>query len=439
MKIAFVGRPNVGKSSLFNRIAGRRVSIVHEMEGVTRDRIVTTIDFFGEDIDLIDTGGICQNLDIPYAEKIREQADFAIAEANAIVMIVDGKAGLIEQDHSIAKMLLKSGKRVVLAVNKVDSLDDNDILIAPFYRLGIDDIIPVSASHGHQMVELIEKAKEGVVVPDEEPKEEELKVAIIGRANVGKSTLINHILGEPRCMVSDVLGTTRDRVHVPVEIDGKKYTIVDTAGIRRRHKESDVIEKFAAMRTKDAIRDAQVCLLVIDSDEGLTMQEKRIATEVLDAGKGLILCFNKWDLVKKTKMEHYLHDMRIRADFMEFCPSVFMSGLTGRNVFSIFKTVDEVYAESKKRISTGALNQFLESAMQRCHPQMIKGKRLRVYYMTQVKSEPPFFTMFVNSKDLLSNNYKKYLINQMRKSFQFTGLPIQFAVRGKVKKERIKR
>lgn len=431
IKLAIVGRPNVGKSALFNRLCKKRISIVDEAEGVTRDRLYATADFFGHPFEVIDTGGIDPSNHVSYNEAIRRQAEIAMEEADALVLVVDGLVGPTDLDETVARILHKKGKPVTVAVNKLDSLDKMDEIHA-FHKLGLSHIVGVSAAHGLNVAELLEIAfRETNWDEEEEIDDGSIKVAIVGRPNVGKSTLVNHLLDEERCLVSPIAGTTRDSVDIDIEVDGVHFKLIDTAGIRRKGAEHEVVDKFAAIRTERALERADICLLMLDAEEGMTTQEKRIAHKIEELGKGCILLFNKWDLVKGFRMEHCLQAVRDQVSFLNHVPTHFISAKTGRNLEKIYAEINHVHAESKQRITTGELNRFLEAAMQKYHPPMITGKRLRIYYVAQVGIEPPTFAMFVNRPDLMIDTYKKYLINTFRKTFAFTGVPLVFSLKGK--------
>lgn len=428
-KIAIVGRPNVGKSALFNRIAEKRISIVHEMEGVTRDRIYADVEFFGKHIELIDTGGIDPSLDVPFNEEVRRQAEIAIEEADSIIMVVDGTDDLHPLDRGVARMLLKRGKRVCLAVNKVDTHGHSD-LVVPFYGLGIKTVLGVSAIHGYNVAEIVEAALDGYFEPEGE-EEKRIKVAIVGRPNTGKSTLINALLHDQRCVVSPIAGTTRDSIDVPFQYDGVDYTLIDTAGIRRMKQHKELVDKFAAIRTERAIERADVCLLVIDAEDGLTAQEKRIAAHIEETGKPCVILFNKWDLLKDVRMEHVLKDLREKVAFLGHCPVLFISALEGRNLGKVIPKAKEVVDNAKFRVTTGQLNRFVEQVVQTYHPPMIQGKRLRIYYMSQISVSPPEFVLFVNFPELMMDHYKKYLFNQFRKEYPFEGVPLFFKLKAR--------
>jgi GTP-binding protein len=433
-KIALVGRPNVGKSALFNRISQKRISIVDEQEGITRDRLYTQVEVFGKSFILVDTGGIDPSDDVPFNKEIRRQAKIAIEEANVIILVVDGQIGPHPLDEEVAKILLQSNKPLIVAVNKIDQ-DSQEIKIHEFYSLAIKELIAVSATQGFQIAELLEKAIS--LLPEEALKEEPvdqrpgIRVAIVGRANVGKSTLLNHLLQEDRSIVSPIAGTTRDSIDAAISHEGQDYILVDTAGIRRKKAEKEVVDKFAAIRTEEAIAKADVCLLVMDSYEGFTTQEKRIAAEIEAQGKSCILIFNKWDLVKEIRMEHALRAVREDTPFLNHCPALFISAIRERNLDKILRLTKLVYEERLKRISTGSLNKFIEGCLHKYHPPLITGKRLRIYYMTQVESNPPKFVLFINKPTLMTESYKKYIMNNMREAFKFTGCPITLELRGK--------
>lgn len=436
-KLAIVGRPNVGKSALFNRICQKKIAIVDEAEGVTRDRLYGEGTLFGFPFQVIDTGGIDPRSKAAFNEHIKRQAEIAIEEADTIVMVVDAQVGVTTLDKEVASILLRTKKPVCLAVNKIDSPEKEDE-IYPFMSLGIKEIVPVSASQNWQIAELLEKAFANFSkTPVEEEKSAAIKLAIIGRPNVGKSSLVNYLLHEERCIVSPIPGTTRDSVDISFTHEDKLYTLIDTAGIRRKKSEQDVVDKFAAIRTERAIARADICLLMLDAREGLTSQEKRIATEIEEAGKGCILLFNKWDLVKGFRMEHCLKDIENSAPFLKHCPKIFISALTGRNIEKIFESAAQVFEDSMMRITTHQLNKFIGLALQKNHPPMITGKRLRIYYMAQVSVKPPKFVLFVNNPALMTETYRKYLYNQFRETYRFAGVPIVLYLKGKEKsKER---
>jgi GTPase len=429
-KMAIVGRPNVGKSALFNCICKKRIAIVDEAEGVTRDRIYAAAEIFDFPFEVIDTGGIDPKSPDQFQADIRRQAEIAIQEADTLVMVVDSLAGVTTLDEALARMLLKTEKPLVLAINKIDDPQQKGRIHA-FYGLGISKMVAVSATHGYQIAELLEQAWEGFQPKKEEEKLSGVSVAIIGRPNVGKSTLINAFLNETRCVASPLPGTTRDSIDIPFTYEGRPFTLIDTAGIRRKKSESEVVDKFAAVRTQRAIERSDVCILLLDAREGLTAQEKKIANQIEEAGKGCIVVLNKWDLVKGFRMEHLMKALQETCPFLAFSPILFVSAKEQRNLDKIFSSVDKVFTATQTRITTHQLNKFVERAIQLNHPPMITGKRLRIYYMTQVSVQPPRFVLFVNRPQLMHDSFKKYLINGFRKAFPFAGSPLIFHLRGK--------
>jgi GTP-binding protein len=432
LKLALVGRPNVGKSALFNRLCGARISIVDDAEGTTRDRIYGEADFFGKKIDVIDTGGIATDPSIPFQEGIQRQVGLALEEADTIVMVVDGRLGVTSADEAVARLLRRQGKPVCVAVNKIDDLAMTDN-IYDFYRLGIEKVIPISATHGNQVAELLESAFAELTFEQIEPVIEQrpVRVAIVGRPNVGKSTLLNYLLAEERSVVSPVAGTTRDSIDATVTLDGTEFVLIDTAGIRRKHAEHDTVEKFAAIRTERAIERSDICLLLVDAQEGMTTQDKKIAHMIEQAGKGCILIFNKWDLVKGYRMEHCLKSLREDTAFLSHCPALFVSAISGRNLSKLAEQILEVRKYQIERITTGQLNKFIERAIQVYHPPMIQGKRLRIFYMAHIETQPPTFILFVNYPKLMLETYKKYLIGKFRETYKFTGNPLLFILKNR--------
>lgn len=429
-KMAIVGRPNVGKSALFNRVCKKRIAIVDEAEGITRDRLYAETEVFGFPFEVIDTGGINPRSPDQFKEEIRRQAEIAIYEADTLVMVVDARSGMTSLDKELARLLLKTKKPITLAINKIDNMKEEH-LIHEFYGLGISKMVGISATQGYHIAELLETAWEGFSPCQRPSKKAGISISIIGRPNVGKSTLINALLNEKRCVESPIPGTTRDSVDIPLLFDNRPYTLIDTAGIRRKKAEHEVVDKFAAIRTESAIERSDVCVLMLDATEGLTSQEKRIAKKIEKAGKGCVVVLNKWDLVQGFRMEHCLRAIREHSPFLAHCPILFISAIRKRNLDKIFAEVDAVYGATQMRISTPQLNKFVERAMQLNHPPMITGKRLRIYYMTQVDVEPPRFVLFVNRPELMHETYKKYLINSFRKHFSFPGTPLELNLRGK--------
>jgi GTP-binding protein len=436
--VAIVGRPNVGKSMLFNRLAGRRLSIVEDTPGVTRDRLYADCEWNGRKFDIVDTGGIEPTTDNEILLFMREQANLAIAAADVIVLVTEIGTGVTAADQDVANMLLRSRKPVVLAVNKMDATGTEDIRIYEFYSLGLGDPIGVSAVHGHGTGDLLD-ACVAYFPPEEDDEEEEerIKVAVIGKPNVGKSSLINYILGEQRVIVSNVAGTTRDAVDTEVDNQYGKYLFIDTAGIRRRSKIDDRIEKFSVMRAQMAIERADVCLIMIDAREGVTEQDTKIAGLAHEAGKASIVVVNKWDLIEKETrtMDKMRQDVLRDLSFMSYAPVLFISALTGQRTQRIFELVNFVNDQSSMRITTGMLNNVLADAQARVQPPTDKGRRLKIYYMTQTGVRPPNFVIFVNSAELFHFSYQRYIENQIRAVFGLEGTPIRMVIRQKGDKE----
>lgn len=436
VKVALVGRPNVGKSAIFNAICKKRFSIVDDLEGSTRDRLYQKADFFGFPFEIIDTGGMDLGSKVEMTSEIKKQAEIAIEEADSIIMVVDGRVGVTELDREIAKILHRSKKPLCLAINKIDNPNKNDNALE-FHQLGIPKAVPVSAVQGFQIAELLEEALRSFDkdAPVQVEQTELLKIAIIGRPNVGKSSLLNALLGEERSIVSPIAATTRDSIDTIISRAGKEYLFIDTAGIRRKHKEALQVEKFAAIRTQNAIEHADIILLLMDSMQGMTTEEKKIAHLIEEAKKGCLLVFNKWDLAKGFRMEECFKGIEQEVPYFAHCPKLIISAKTKRNIEKIFPTIDMIEGNFKRRITTHALNKCLISAMQKYHPPIIGGKRLRVYYMAQVDTEPPQFVLFVNSPLLMEESYKKYLINYFRGNFQFEGVPLILNLKGKITKK----
>lgn len=434
-KLALVGRPNVGKSALFNRLVKKRVSIVDSAMGVTRDRIYGASEFFGRPFQLIDTGGISHENHNEYQKQILQQTDVAIQEADSLIMVVDAAVGITDLDQMVAKKLLKVNKPIVLAVNKVDD-SSRELEVFDFYKLGIKDVVGVSAKHGFQVAELLEIALSSA--PDlDECKDLEanrhLHVALVGRPNSGKSTLLNRLLNEERSAVGETAGTTRDCIDAILYHEGHKITMIDTAGIKKKNKETEAIEKFAAIRTLEAIERADVTLLLLDSRDGLTSFEKRIISKIQELGKGLIILSNKWDLISGYRMEHCSKGIYDDNLFVKDSPLLFISAKTGRNVDKILNEALDVYHNLNRKVATSELNRFVEKTMQLNHPPMLRGKRLRIYYMTQTHTNPVEFTLFINYKDLLAPAYFRYLKNSFRQFFSFKGCPIRFHLKDRLK------
>ena len=430
--VAIVGRPNVGKSTLFNKLVGTRLSIVDDKPGVTRDRIYGDCEWLGHRFLLVDTGGIEPRADDVILSQMRAQANIAIATADVIVLVTDLRSGVVATDQDVANMLQKSGKPVILCVNKCDSVGAPDPEFYEFYNLGMGDPIAVSAVHGHGTGDLLD-AVIAYFPPESEEEEEDdtIKVAVIGKPNVGKSSLINRISGQARAIVSDIAGTTRDATDTRIENQYGKFTFIDTAGIRRKSKVTDAIEKYSIIRARTAVERANVCVIMIDATEGFTEQDSKVAGIALDQGKGCIVVVNKWDAVEKdgNTMREYKEKLAVDFAFMKFAPFVFISAKTGQRVDRLFEQIAYVYAQSTMRISTGKLNEILGAATARVQPPTDKGKRLKIYYMTQSSVCPPTFVFFVNNAQLFHFSYQRYLENQIREVFGLEGTPVRFIIR----------
>ena len=436
--VAIVGRPNVGKSMLFNRLVGKRLSIVEDTPGVTRDRLYAECEWCGRKFDMVDTGGIEPSTDSEILLFMREQAQIAINAADVIVLVTDIRTGVTAADKDVANMLLRSRKPVVLAVNKADSTGAEDPAVYEFYELGLGDPISVSAIHGHGTGELLDACVANFPPQEEEEEEDEsIKVAVIGKPNVGKSSLINRILGEKRVIVSDMAGTTRDAVDTPFENDKGKYVFIDTAGIRRRSKVDERVEKFSVMRAQLAIERADVCVIMIDARDGVTDQDTKIAGLAHEAGKASIIVVNKWDLVEKETgtMEKMRKDIMRDLSFMSYAPVLFISAMTGQRTDRLFELINFVNDQSNMRISTGMLNDVLADAQARVQPPTDKGRRLKIYYMTQTGIKPPNFVIFCNSRELFHFSYQRYIENQIRSVFGLEGTPVRIVIRQKGDKE----
>ena len=429
--VAIVGRPNVGKSTLFNKLIGQRLSIVNDEPGVTRDRIYGDCEWRGKTIMLVDTGGIETKTDDIILSHIRQQADLAIGSAEVIVFVTDMKGGVVATDKEVASMLQKSGKPVVLCVNKCDSLGDTPPEFYEFYNLGLGDPIAVSSVHGHGTGDLLDAVFEHL--PDFESDEESdrIKVAIIGKPNVGKSSLTNAVSGEVRSIVSNIAGTTRDAIDTAVDNKYGKYTFIDTAGLRRKSKVTDNIERFSVLRAQMAVDRADVCVIMIDAVEGFTEQDSKVAGLALEAGKGCIIAVNKWDAVEKTgeTMDKYRKKLMNDFSFMSYAPIIFISAKTGQRIDRLFELINYVNEQNNMRISTGKLNDLLADATARVQPPTDKGKRLRVYYITQASTRPPTFVCFCNRMDLFHYSYQRYIENQIRSVFGLEGTPVRFVIR----------
>ena len=432
--VAIVGRPNVGKSTLFNKLAGERISIVEDTPGVTRDRIYHEIEWRGRFAMMIDTGGIEPKTDDLILKYMRMQAEIAIETADVIVFLCDIRAGLTADDRDIAKMLLKSRKPVIVAVNKIDTIGAPPPEFYEFYELGFDcDPIPVSSVHGTGTGDMLDAAIEALPETAEAEEEETgIKVAVIGKPNAGKSSLINRIVGEKRLIVSNIPGTTRDAVDTVVTNQYGTYTFIDTAGIRRQAKIKDAVEHYSVLRSHTAVDRADVCLIMIDAAEGITEQDEKIAGIAHEAGRASIIVVNKWDSITdkdNSTVNEYNDKIRIALGYMPYAPIMYVSALTGQRVTNLFEHIDYVYGQSVMRITTGMLNDVLRDAMIRVQPPSDKGKRLKIYYMTQISVAPPTFVIFCNNIELFHYSYKRYIENCIRDTFGFNGTPIKIIIR----------
>ena len=432
--VAIVGRPNVGKSMLFNKLTGQRTAIVEDTPGVTRDRIYGECDWNGRSFRLIDTGGIEPGTDSEMLQFMRRQAEIAIETADVIIRVVDVKTGMTAADQEVAAMLKKAHKPVALAVNKCDSVGAVNPDIYEFYGLGLGDPIEVSAVHGHGTGDLLDFCVEHFPAETDEDREELwIKVAIVGKPNVGKSSLVNRILGEERVIVSDMAGTTRDAIDSEFENEFGKYVLIDTAGMRRKSKVDDAIERFSNMRSISAIERADVCLIMVDANEGVTEQDTKIAGLAHEAGKASIIVVNKWDAVEKDSktMDKMVAEIRRDLAYMPYAPILFISSLTGQRVEKLFEMINFVAEQNAMRITTGMLNSVLADATARVQPPTDKGRRLKIYYMTQIGVKPPHFVIFCNDARLFHFSYQRYLENQIRAVFGLDGTPIKITIRQK--------
>ncbi|MBQ9354325.1 MAG: ribosome biogenesis GTPase Der [Clostridia bacterium] len=431
--VAIVGRPNVGKSTLFNKLIGQRLSIVDDTPGVTRDRIYGDAEWQGHKIMLVDTGGIEPKTDDIILSGMRMQANLAIDTALVIIFVVDMQTGVTATDMEISSMLQKSGKPIILCVNKCDNIGDIPPDFYEFYNLGLGDPFAVSSVHGHGTGDLLDEVfknlPEGAF--DEEDDDDTVKVAVIGKPNAGKSSLVNKITGEERTIVSDIAGTTRDAIDTPVENKFGKFNFIDTAGLRRQSKIEDKIEKYSVLRAKMAIERADVCVIMIDGTDGFTEQDSKVAGLALEQGKGCIIAVNKWDIVEKDgqTMDNYRKRLMNDFSFMSFAPIIFISAKTGQRLDRLFELIKYVHTQNTMRISTGKLNDILADATARVQPPTDKGKRLKIYYMTQASTSPPTFVAFCNRADLFHFSYQRYLENQIRSTFGLEGTPVRFVIR----------
>ncbi|MDD6085468.1 MAG: ribosome biogenesis GTPase Der [Oscillospiraceae bacterium] len=430
--VAIVGRPNVGKSTLFNKLIGQRLSIVEDTPGVTRDRIYSKCEWLSTQFMLVDTGGIEPKTDDIILSQMRDQAQIAIDRADVIIFVTDLKTGVTSDDYAVAEMLQKSGKPVVLCVNKCDSLGEPPMEIYEFYNLGLGDPYGVSSVHGHGTGDMLDKVCEYLKDYESEQYDEDaIKVAIIGKPNVGKSSLVNRISGQNRVIVSNIAGTTRDATDTEIENEYGKYVFIDTAGIRKKSKITERVEHFSVLRAYMAVDRADVCVIVIDATEGFTEQDSKVAGYAHEQGKASIVVVNKWDLIEKetNTMKNYEAELRENFSFMSYVPFLFMSALTGQRVDKLYEKINYVAKQNSIRISTGTLNDALITATQKVQPPSDKGRRLKIYYITQSSTNPPTFIVFVNRKELFHFSYQRYIENQIRQTFGIDGTPVKFVVR----------
>ena len=430
--VAVVGRPNVGKSTLFNALAGQRISIVKDTPGITRDRIYADVTWLDKSFTLIDTGGIEPESKDVILSQMREQAQIAIDTADVIIFMVDVKQGMVDADSKVADMLRRSQKPIVLVVNKVDNFEKYMADVYEFYNLGIGDPHPISASNQMGIGDMLDEVTSyfGESAQDDE-EDERTRVAIVGKPNVGKSSLINRLLGEDRLIVSDIAGTTRDAVDTPIKHNGKEYVLIDTAGLRRKNKIKEELERFMIVRTVSAVERADIVVLVIDAVEGVTEQDAKIAGIAHERGKAVIIAVNKWDAVEKDNktVNQYTNKIREILSYMPYAEITFISAVTGQRLPKLFDLIDVVSENHSMRVSTGVLNEIMSEAVAMQQPPSDKGKRLRLYYITQVGVKPPTFVIFVNDKELMHFSYTRYIENQIRESFGFKGTPLKFIIR----------
>ena len=426
----------MGKSTFFNKVVGKRLSIVEDTPGVTRDRIYAEAEWCGVHFALIDTGGIEPDSKEIILAQMREQAEMAIDTSDVILFMVDGKEGLTAADREVGEMLMKTGKKVVLAVNKIDNKNLPDDFY-DFYELGLGEPIPISSANMLNLGDLLDEIVASFPEGAGEEEDDSIKIAMIGKPNVGKSSLVNKILGENRVIVSPIAGTTRDSIDTPFEFDGDKYTLIDTAGIRRKSKVNEDIEKFSVIRAVAAIERCDVCMLMIDAQDGVTEQDKKIAGIAHEAGKGIVILVNKWDLIEKetNTMKKFREDIEAELGFMSYAPSIFISALTGQRVDQVMGMAKVVSENRAMRVPTGQLNTVITDATMMKQPPSDKGKRLKIYYVTQVGVKPPLFSFKINSRPLMHFSYSRYLENQIRKAFGFEGTSLKFVFREKGEKE----
>ncbi len=429
--VAIVGRPNVGKSTLFNKLAGKRISIVEDHPGVTRDRIYTEVQWQDRAFTLIDTGGIEPHSEDLMLKQMKQQAEVAIETAEVIVFLVDGQEGITPSDREVANLLRRTRKKIILAVNKIDAPKYKDN-IYEFYNLGLGEPMGISSGQALGLGDLLDEIINNLLPEEEEVYDEyTIKVAVVGKPNVGKSSLVNKILGEQRVIVSDVPGTTRDAIDTPFTVGEDKYVFIDTAGMRKRGKVFESIERYSVIRSLTAIERADVCLMLIDGKEGVSEQDSKIAGYIHDQGKAAVIIVNKWDIVEKDDktIDKYKADIRNELSFMEYAPILFISALTGQRVNKVLELVNHVSNQHAMRISTGMLNDVINEAVLTNQPTVSGGRRFKIYYATQVSIKPPAFALFVNEPSLMHFSYQRYLENQIRKAFSFEGTPVRFLLR----------
>ncbi len=431
--VAIVGRPNVGKSTLFNKIVGERASIVDNVPGVTRDRLYRDTEWIGKEFLLVDTGGLEPNSKDFMLEKVKGQAEVAMKEADVIIFLVDAQAGITALDEDVMVVLRNHNKPIVLAVNKIDDVAKHSELIYEFYGMGFETVIPVSAEHTKNIGDLMDAVVANFERVEEEPEPEGLKIAVIGRPNAGKSSLVNRIMGEERTIVSDMAGTTRDAIDTAFEVDDKKYVLIDTAGIRRRSKVDEDLEYYSVLKAMKAIKRADIVFVMIDAVEGVTDQDKRIAGMAHEEKKPLVITINKWDKINKSEVDIKEYEEKVRVDlpFLNYAPILFISALTGQKVMSLIDMSDRIYAEFTKRVTTGILNQVIKEATMLNPPPTRKGRAINVYYATQIAAAPPKFILFVNHPDIVHFSYVRYIENKIREAFGFFGTPIEIELRKK--------
>lgn len=436
--VAIVGRPNVGKSTLFNTLAGERLAIVKDVPGVTRDRIYADVEWLNHKFTIIDTGGIDTEAEDVLYRSMREQAEIAIETADVILFITDVKSGVTGSDIQVADMLRKSGKPVILVVNKVDNYDKYENYVYEFYNLGIGDPYPISAASKLGLGDMLEKLVEDFGdVNDDDEEDDTPRIAVIGKPNTGKSSIINRLIGSERLIVSDIAGTTRDAIDTRIKHNGKEYIFIDTAGLRRKSKIKDEIERFSIIRTVAAVERCDIAVLVIDAEEGVTEQDTKIAGIAHERGKGMIIVVNKWDLIEKdtNTMNKMQKEIRQKLSYMPYAEMIFVSALTGQRLNKLYETIDNVEQFACLRIQTGVLNEILTEAVAENEPPTDKGKKLRLFYITQVSVKPPTFVIFVNSKELAHFSYIRYIENKLREAFLFKGTPIRIILRERKSKE----